>query len=71
MIAVNLAVMNLLPIPALDGGKVFFLLINSVALLLFKRQIPAKYENYIHGAGFALLMALMLYVTFNDVLKLI
>ncbi|MBR6738552.1 MAG: site-2 protease family protein, partial [Oscillospiraceae bacterium] len=71
MIAVNLAVMNLLPVPALDGGKVFFLLINSAALLLFKRQIPAKYENYIHGAGFALLMALMLYVTFNDVLKLI
>ena len=47
LIAVNLAVMNLLPLPALDGGKVFFLVINTLALALFKRQIPPKYENYI------------------------
>ena len=70
LIAVNLAVMNLLPIPALDGGKVFFLVVNAGALAIFKRQIPAKYENYIHAAGFALLMLLMLFVTFHDVVKL-
>ena len=71
LIAVNLAVMNLLPLPALDGGKVFFLVINTLALALFKRQIPPKYENYIHMAGFALLMALMLFITFHDVMKLL
>ncbi|MBQ5739983.1 MAG: site-2 protease family protein, partial [Oscillospiraceae bacterium] len=70
MIAVNLAVMNLLPIPALDGGRIFFLVVNTLALAIFKRKIPEKYENYIHAAGFILLMALMLFVTFNDVTKL-
>ena len=71
LIAVNLAVMNLLPIPALDGCKIFFLVVNAVAMLLFRRQIPAKYENYIHAAGFFLLMGLMLVVTFQDVFRLI
>lgn len=70
LIAVNLAVMNLLPLPALDGGKIFFLVINTVAMLLFRRQIPAKYENYIHYAGLILLLGLMLFVTFQDVWKL-
>ena len=71
LIAVNLAVMNLLPLPALDGGRIFFLIINAAAMLLFRKQIPAKYENYIHMAGFALLMALMLFITFHDVMKLL
>ena len=70
LIAVNLAVMNLLPIPALDGGKIFFLLINQVCLLVFRKQIPAKFENYIHVAGFVLLMGLMAFVMFQDVWKL-
>ena len=70
LIAVNLAVMNLLPLPALDGGKIFFLLINQVSLLLFRRQIPAKFENYIHVAGFILLMLLMAVVMFQDVWRL-
>ena len=71
LIAVNLAVMNLLPLPALDGGKIFFLVINAVGLALFKKQIPAKYENYIHFAGLVLLLALMAVITFSDVWKLI
>ena len=71
LIAVNLAVMNLLPLPALDGGKIFFLVINAVSMLLFKKQIPAKYENYIHFAGLILLLALMAVITFSDVWKLI
>lgn len=70
LIAVNLAVMNLLPLPALDGGKIFFLVLNTIAMLLFKRQIPAKYENYIHFAGLILLLGLMLLITFQDVWKL-
>ena len=71
LIAVNLAVMNLLPLLALDGGKIFFLVINAVSMQLFKKQIPAKYENYIHFAGLILLLALMAVITFSDVWKLI
>ena len=71
LIAINLAVMNLLPLPALDGGKIFFLVINAVSMQLFKKQIPAKYENYIHFAGLILLLALMAVITFSDVWKLI
>jgi len=70
LLAVNLAVMNLLPIPALDGGRIFFLLIDAVTLLLFKRKIPEKYQVAINTAGFAVLMGFMLLVTFNDVFKL-
>ena len=70
MIAVNLAVMNLLPLPALDGGKIFFLLINALCMLVFRKKIPQKFENYVHIAGFVLLMLFMLAVTFHDVWKL-
>ena len=70
LIAVNLAVMNLLPIPALDGGKIFFLVVNQLCLLVFKKQLPAKIENYIHVAGFILLMLLMAVVMFQDVWRL-
>ncbi len=71
LIAVNLAVLNLLPLPALDGGRIFFLLVNAAAMLLVHRQIPAKYENYVHFIGMILLLALMLVLIFSDVWKLI
>ncbi len=71
LIAVNLAVMNLLPIPALDGGRVFFLLLNGVLHLLFRKKIPAQYEGYVHLAGMALLLGLSLVVMFSDVSKLL
>ncbi len=71
LIAVNLAVMNLLPIPALDGGRVFFLLVTWLIERITRRRIDPKYEGYIHTAGFVLLMGLMVFVMFNDVFKLI
>lgn len=71
MIAVNLAVMNLLPLPALDGGRVFFLLLNGILYALFKKKIDPKYEGYVHLTGLALLMGLSLVVTFSDVGKLL
>ena len=71
LIAVNLAVMNLLPLPALDGGKVLILVLNTVAMALLRKKIPQKFETVINAAGFALLMALMLFVTFHDVWKLV
>lgn len=70
LIAVNLAVMNLLPLPALDGGKVLILVLNVLAGLLFKKRIPQKFETVINAAGFVLLMGLMLFVTFHDVTRL-
>lgn len=70
MIAVNLAVMNLLPIPALDGGHIMFLIVSTVAEKAFRKKIPMKYEAVINMVFLALLMGLMLFVTFNDVMKL-
>ena len=71
LIAVNLAVMNLLPLPALDGGRIFFILFNGIAMLLIHRKIPAKYEGYVHLAGIALLLLLTLFVTFGDIVRII
>ena len=71
MIAVNLAVMNLLPIPALDGGHIMFLIVSTIAEKAFRKKIPMKYEAAINMVFLALLMGLMLFVTFNDVMKLI
>ncbi|MBD5170327.1 MAG: peptidase M50 [Oscillibacter sp.] len=71
MIAVNLAVMNLLPIPALDGGHIMFLIVSTIAEKLFRKKIPMKYEAAINMVFLILLMSLMLFVTFNDVMKLI
>lgn len=71
LIAINLAVMNLLPIPALDGGRIFFLLISSVITLLTKKKIDPKYEGYIHLAGLICLLVLMVVVAFNDIFRII
>ena len=70
LIAVNLAVMNLLPIPALDGGRVFFLLLTWLIEAITRRKLNPKYEAYIHTAGFVLLMGLMVFVLLNDVIKI-
>jgi len=70
LLAVNLAVMNLLPIPALDGGRVLFLLVDAVSLLLFKRKVPEKYQAVVNTVGFVALMGFMLLVTFKDITKL-
>nr|PZM90206.1 MAG: RIP metalloprotease RseP [[Clostridium] cellulosi] len=67
LIAVNLGVVNLFPLPALDGGRLFFLIIEGIR----RKPINPKYEGYIHFAGFALLMALMVIVSFNDIMRLI
>lgn len=70
-IAVNLAVMNMLPLPALDGGRIFFLCVTWVVERVFRRRVDPKYENYINAAGLALLMALMVYVMFNDIVRIV
>ena len=67
LIAVNLAVMNMLPIPALDGGRVFFVLLNGLVYAVSRRRIPEKYEGYVHTGAFVLLLALMAVVALHDV----
>lgn len=70
LIAVNLAVMNLLPLPALDGGRIFFLLLNGITWGIFRRKIPAEWEGYVHMIGLLLLLALMFFVTISDISRL-
>lgn len=70
LIAINLAVMNLLPIPALDGGQILFLLVDKVYHFFSKKHIKQKYLGYINAAGFLLLIGLMIVVALSDVLKL-
>jgi len=67
LIAINLGVMNLLPLPALDGGRVFFLLIEAIR----RKPLNRDMEGYIHFAGLVLLLLLMAFITFFDISKLI
>ena len=66
-IAINLAVMNLLPIPALDGGRVVALLLTTAIEAITRRKINPKYEGYIHAAGMLLLLGLMAVILFKDI----
>lgn len=66
MLSVNIGVVNLLPIPALDGGRIFFLLIEAVT----KKKVPKKIENIINNVFFILLLGLFLFVTVNDIIRL-
>lgn len=69
-IAINLAVMNLLPIPALDGGRVVGLLVTVAFETVTHKKINPKYEGYLHGAGMMLLLALMALIMFKDIFVL-
>ena len=66
-IAINLAIMNLLPIPALAGGRVVALLITTVIVKITGKQINPKIEGYIHGIGMILLLILMAVIMFKDI----
>ena len=66
-IAVNLAVMNLLPIPALDGGRAVALLLTVAIEKVTRRKIDPKYEGYIHAVGMVLLLGFMAVVMFKDI----
>jgi regulator of sigma E protease len=66
LISINLAVINLLPFPALDGGRILFVAIESIA----RRQIHTRFQNIVNIVGFSLLMALMVIVSIKDIIKL-
>lgn len=67
LLTANLGVMNLLPFPALDGGRLVFMIIEAVT----KRRVPEKVEGTIHFIGLILLFALMIFVMGNDIFKIV
>ena len=66
LITANLGVMNLLPLPALDGGRLVFLIVEAVR----RKPINREIEGMVHFAGLMLLMALMVVVMYNDIMKI-
>ncbi|MDO4647920.1 MAG: RIP metalloprotease RseP [Eubacteriales bacterium] len=67
LLSANLGVMNLLPLPALDGGRLVFLIIEAIR----RKRGNQKIEGAVHFAGFVLLMALMVFIVYSDIMKLI
>lgn len=67
LLTINLGVFNLLPVPALDGGRLFFMLIE----LITRKKIPPEKEGLVHSIGFILLIALIIFISYNDIMKLI
>lgn len=66
-ITVNIGMVNLLPLPALDGGRLLFIFIE----LIFRKPVPKKFEAIVHAAGLVLLLGLMALITFNDIANII
>lgn len=66
-ITINVGVANLLPLPALDGGRFLFLAIEAVR----RKPVNPKYEGYVHATGLALLLLLMVFVTYNDISRIV
>jgi regulator of sigma E protease len=66
-LSINVGIINLLPFPAFDGGRILFLLIEKI----FRKPVSKKVENIIHSIGFMLIIGLLIFVTFNDILRLI
>lgn len=69
-LGINLAIMNLLPIPALDGGRAVCLLITVVVEKITRKKLDPKYEGYIHAVGMVLLLGLMAIILFKDVFQI-
>ncbi len=69
-IAVNLAVMNLLPLPALDGGRAVCVILSTAVETVTHRKLNPKYESYLHGAGMVILLGFMALITFKDIFNI-
>ena len=67
LISVNLGIINLFPIPALDGGRILFVILEAIA----RRRIPAKFANIVNAVGFFLLMGLMVFITYREIAPLV
>jgi len=62
----NLGIMNLLPLPGLDGGRLIFLIIEGIR----RKPIPPEKEGMVHAAGLILLMSLVVFITYKDIIRL-
>ena len=71
LISVNLGIMNLLPIPALDGGRSLGVVLTALVEGITRKKINPKYEGYIHGAGMIALLALMGLIMFKDIFVIV
>jgi regulator of sigma E protease len=67
LLSISLAIFNVLPIPALDGGRLFFILVEAVT----RRKVNARFETVVHTIGMAVLLLLIVAVTFKDVFQFI
>lgn len=67
LISINIGLFNLLPVPALDGGRLFFMLIEIIR----RKPIPQKYERWVHATGLLVLLAFMVVISAADIVKLI
>ena len=70
-IAINLGVMNLLPIPALDGGRIVGVLLTAAIEGITKKKLNPKVEGYIHAGGMVVLMLFMVFILFKDIVQII
>lgn len=70
-IAINLAIMNMLPIPALDGGRVFLLIVGTLIEKITHRKPDPRIEGYIHAIGLVLLLGFMVLIMYNDIVKIV
>ena len=70
LIGVNIAVVNFLPIPAVDGGRILFVCINWVVEKITRRKLNPKYEGYVHTATLVLLVGFMIFILVNDVFRI-
>lgn len=67
ILSFNLGIMNLLPFPALDGGRIFFLLVE----LIRRKPVKPELEGYVHFAGMVVLLLFMVFITYNDIVRLV
>ena len=67
LITINLGVVNLLPLPALDGGRLVFILFE----LITGKKVSAKYEGWVHTIGFILFILLIIFIFYNDIMRLL
>jgi len=70
IISIGVAMVNLMPIPGLDGGRIFLMLVSWVILKIFGRPLSPKYEGYINTAGLILLFGFMIFIMFQDIIQI-
>ena len=66
ILSLNIGIMNLLPLPALDGGRLIFLIVEGIR----RKPVPPEKEGMVHGIGLMMLLALIVFITYKDILRI-